>query len=93
MLVIVTLFSLVGSFALQNSMFDVYIMIAFGVVGYYLERNDVPLPPLILGLIRTQGDLLPFVTRPVSAILAVLLVVTIFGGPVYRFVKNRLRRG
>lgn len=107
MLVIVTLFSLVGSFALQNSLFDVYIMIAFGVLGYYLERNDVPLPPLILGLIlgpmvernlrvglvRTQGDLLPFVTRPVSAILAVLLVVTIFGGPVYRFVAKRVSRG
>ncbi len=103
-MVIVLMFSVVGSFALQNSFFDVYIMIAFGVIGFYLEKNDVPLPPLILGLIlgpmvernlrvglvRTGGDFLPFLTRPISAVLAAALFVTLFGGPIWSFLRRRL---
>lgn len=105
-MVIVLMFSVVGSFALQNSFFDIYIMIAFGVIGFYMEKNDVPLPPLILGLIlgpmvernlrvgliRTQGSFLPFFTRPISALLATALFLTLFGGPIFGFLRGRFRR-
>ncbi len=105
-MVIVLLFSAVGSFALENSFFDIYVMIAFGIVGFYMEKKDIPLPPLILGLIlgpmvernlrvglvRTHGDFLPFFTRPISAVLAAALFVTLFGGPIWSFIKARLKR-
>ncbi|TVR91428.1 MAG: hypothetical protein EA428_05755 [Spirochaetaceae bacterium] len=105
-IVIVLMFSIVGSFALQNSIFDIYIMIAFGIIGFYLEKNDVPLPPLILGLIlgpmvernlrvglvRTQGDFLPFLTRPVSSVLAIALFITLFGGPILGLLRRLLSK-
>ena len=85
----ILLFCIVGSFALNFSMFDVGVMFLFGLLGFYMERNRIPLPPLVLalilgpliernlrlGLMQTGGDLLPFFTRPISvvAILAILL--------------------
>ena len=47
----VLVFSTVGAFAINNSMFDVYVMLAFGVVGFFLEACRVPVVPMILGLI------------------------------------------
>ena len=49
----VLVFSVIGSFAIRNSFFDIYIMIAFGVVGYLFEFLEIPLPPMILALIRS----------------------------------------
>ena len=59
-LVAVVLFSVVGAFALTNSMFSVYIMLAFGVIGFFCEAWGIPLAPLVLGLIlgpRIEEDL------------------------------------
>lgn len=105
-MVIVLLFSIVGSYALQNSFFDVYIMIAFGLVGYYMEKKNLPLAPLILGLIlgpmveenlrvglvKTHGSFLPFVTRPISVLLASLLILTLFGEHFLGFAKRAMSR-
>lgn len=92
-LVGVLIFSTVGSYALQNSLFDVGIMLCFGVLGFVLERCEIPLPPLILGLIlgpmvednlrvglvKSDGSFLPFLTRPISLTLAILLFLLFFG--------------
>jgi TctA family transporter len=83
----VLVFSVVGAFGLRNSLFDVWVMAAFGLVGFYLEAQRVPLAPLILGLIlgpmveenlrtgliKTGGSLVPFFTRPLCAALVLLL--------------------
>ena len=55
----VVLFSVVGAYSLQSSLFDVGIMIGFGCLGFLLERCAIPLAPLILGLI-----LGPMVEKP-----------------------------
>src|SRR5262245_25988181 len=47
----VLLFCLLGAYSLQQSVFDVWVMIGSGVVGYGLRKLDLPLAPLILGLI------------------------------------------
>ena len=104
-LVAVVVFSVVGAFAINNSMFDVYVMLAFGVVGFFLESQRVPLAPLILGLIlgplverklragliSTSGDLAPMFTRPICVALAVLLIVMLVGGPLVRLLAARRR--
>jgi len=80
------LFCVIGAYSLQQSVFDVGVMIAFGVAGYGLRKLDLPIAPLVLGLIlgpfiekslRTSlemsgGDFSIFVTRPLC--LALLLV-------------------
>jgi TctA family transporter len=80
----------VGSFAINNSVFGVGIMLVLGVIGYLMEENGFPIAPAILGLvlgemiethfmtsmIKADGNLLAFFERPVSAFLgAVTLLV------------------
>jgi putative tricarboxylic transport membrane protein len=85
----VVVFSIVGSYAIRNDVFDVWVMLAFGLAGFFLERRKVPLPPLILGLIlgpmleenfrigliKSGGDWLPFITRPICISLMTALAV------------------
>lgn len=41
----------VGVYSIHESMFDVYLMIGFGIIGYFMEKLNFPLPPVVLGLI------------------------------------------
>ncbi|MDR2390180.1 MAG: tripartite tricarboxylate transporter permease [Planctomycetota bacterium] len=89
----VVLFSIVGSFAINNNPFDILIMTVFGVAGYFLEKNDIPLSPMILGIIlggilennlrigllKSDGSILPFVDNPLC-IFMILCVVFVFSG-------------
>ncbi len=74
-------FSLVGTFALNNNMADVFIMLLFGVIGYLLRKADYPPAALVLALVlgpmvekalrqslvMSQGDFSIFFTRPIAA--------------------------
>lgn len=83
----------VGTFGNNNRLFDVWVTLVFGIVGYLLSRFEYPLTPVILGFVLgsmaelnfrrgmmlTQGSLLPFLTKPISAVflLAALLSVAL----------------
>ena len=102
----VVLFSIVGAYALNNSVFDIWVMFVFGLVGYFLESQRVPLAPLILGLIlgpmvemnlrvglvKTSGDLLPFFTRPISAVLVALMILALIAAPLGKLMRHAIRR-
>lgn len=80
----------VGSFAISSRLFDVYIMLFLGVCGFVLRRLNYPIPPFVLGLVLgdildkslrrgltiSDGDLSPFFTRPICALLAAVTVFT-----------------
>ncbi len=87
---IVIVFCVIGAFAHNNRMSDVYIMLGSGVVGYALNRLGIPLAPAILGLIlgptleenvrialMTTNAFTPFVTRPISALFLLLALVSV----------------
>jgi putative tricarboxylic transport membrane protein len=78
----------IGSYAVHNSMIDIWYMLIFGVIGYVFKKLDYPLAPLVLALvlgdmaenalrqslIMSQGSLVIFFIRPISgAITAVAL--------------------
>jgi len=85
---VILLFCIVGSFAINNSVFGIAVMLAFGLIGYVMEENGFPVAPLILGLIlgplveRTlsqasimaRGDVLAFFERPVSLVLGIVAI-------------------
>ncbi|WP_224824367.1 tripartite tricarboxylate transporter permease [Cognatishimia sp. MH4019] len=48
---LVVAISFIGVYSISNSTFDLYIMIAFGVLGYVLRKLDITLVPLVLGLL------------------------------------------
>lgn len=79
----------IGSYCLNNSTTEIWIMLAFGVVGYILMANGFPLGSMVLGIILgpiaeinlregltlSQGDFSPLYTRPVSLIFLVIAVL------------------
>jgi putative tricarboxylic transport membrane protein len=100
---VVLVFCVVGSFALNNRMFDVWVMLAFGLIGYFLERIEIPLAPFVIGfvlapiaeenlgagLMLSGGSYWPLVTRPVSFVFVVVAVVTMLLPLVSRWRKAR----
>jgi TctA family transporter len=94
----VVVFSVVGSYAIRNDMFDVWVMIAFGLIGYFLERARIPLPPLILGLIlgpmleenlrtgliKSGGSWTPFFVRPICLSLVAILALAALAPLLFR---------
>lgn len=96
----VIFFSIIGSYAINNNFFDIYIMLFAGLLGFFLEKLDVPLAPLILGLIlgpmvednlrvgliKTNGSFLPFITRPISLSIVFIMFLILFGENIISFV-------
>jgi putative tricarboxylic transport membrane protein len=90
---LVALFTVIGSYALDNSMFNVYLMLGFGLIAYFLEEMGYPIAPLVIGIILgpmadenlrrailvSGGSILPFFTRPVAVVLMLLVAYSLLG--------------
>jgi putative tricarboxylic transport membrane protein len=101
---VILLFCIVGSFAINNTVFGVGIMLFFGVAAFLLEENGFPVAPAILGvvlggmmeenfvtsLIKSDGSLATFFTRPIAMWLAVFTFVIMFW-PVFMWLWRSLR--
>ena len=85
-------FCVIGAYSLRQNVFDVGVMLVFGVIGYLMRKIDLPMAPLILGLIlgkeierslRTSlemsgGDFSIFFTRPLClSLLAVAFIALV----------------
>jgi TctA family transporter len=91
LLPVILLFCIVGSFAINNSVFGVVLMLVFGIVGYLMEENGFPVAPAILGMvlgamleenfissmIKADGSPAAFFTRPIAAGLAALTIAVL----------------
>ncbi len=95
----------VGSYAINNNLFDVGVMVVMGVVGLLLEALGFPVAPVVLGmvlgplleqnfmisLIKSEGVWAQFVARPVSLALA-LLTAVVWALPAVGFVRGLVER-
>ena len=86
---LILLFCVVGTFAINNSMFEVGIMLVAGILAYILEANKFPIAPAILGvvlggmleenfitsMIKSNGDLGAFLARPIALGLAMVCLL------------------
>jgi putative tricarboxylic transport membrane protein len=84
-------FSVVGVYSLNNNVFDIGIMLAFGIIGYVFKKVDLPTAPLVLTLVlgplmesrlrqsleMSQGDFSILITRPFSASLLAIAALII----------------
>lgn len=48
---IIIILSVIGSYSINNKIGDIYLMIIFGIIGYFFKMYNYPLPPIILGVI------------------------------------------
>lgn len=51
---LIIILSVVGAYAINNSLFDIFWMLGFGILGYFLKRFDYPVAPCVLGIILTK---------------------------------------
>jgi putative tricarboxylic transport membrane protein len=87
---LVLMLASVGSFALNNSMFDVWTLFIFGIVGYLFSKSGVPLAPLVLAVVlgpeleknvfralELESAWTAFFTRPISGVMIALTILSI----------------
>ncbi|HZG73320.1 MAG TPA: tripartite tricarboxylate transporter permease [Chondromyces sp.] len=100
--VIVSGICIVGAYAYSNSMYSVWVMIVFGIFGYFIRKIKIPTTPIVLAMVLgfmmevnfrramvvSDGDLLFIFTRPISLILIVLSIITLVV-PVIQSIRNK----
>jgi len=103
---LIIMISAVGVFATDNNIFDVWIMFFFGLIGYLMQKMHYPPAPLVLALVLgpmverslrqsltlSHGSLDIFFTRPISATLTAIALLSLFA-PLFRILWNRYRKG
>jgi putative tricarboxylic transport membrane protein len=81
---VILMFCIVGTFAINNTLFSVQVMLVAGLVAYVLESNKFPIAPAILGvvlggmlednfitsMIKADGNMLAFLSRPIAVAVA-----------------------
>ncbi|MGI6030076.1 MAG: tripartite tricarboxylate transporter permease [Eubacteriales bacterium] len=82
---------IIGAYGSNNRVFDIFVVLIFGVVGFVLKKFGFPTPPMIMGLILgpifetnlrrglmfSHNSIVPFFTQPISLIFICLAVVSV----------------
>lgn len=102
---IIVVLSIIGSYAISQSMYNVYVMIVFGFLGYFMKQTGIPASGMVLALILgpmaetglresivlAQGNLLGyFMGRPISVVLFGFIILGVFL-PLY--LEKRKKKG
>ncbi|MFZ7130954.1 MAG: tripartite tricarboxylate transporter permease [Eubacteriales bacterium] len=94
---LIATFSIIGAYAVSNSVFDIRLAFIFGIVGYIMRKAKFSPIPMVLGivlgpiaergfrtaLLMSGGNYLVFLTRPISGVLLILCIASIFL-PIYK---------
>jgi len=100
---LIILICTIGVYSVNNSRFDLWVMLIFGVVGYVLKKSGYEFPPLVLAyiltplmeqslrqsLIMSGGRFTIFVGRPIPCICLGLAVLLLVSASMTRFKKKR----
>lgn len=99
----ILVFATIGTYSLNNSVFDVGLMYLIGMIGFVMRRVDIPVAPAIIGMILgpmaeqqfrralaiSQGDPSVFFTRPISASLLFVALFAVLAVPTVRAYQAR----
>jgi putative tricarboxylic transport membrane protein len=99
---LILLFCIVGSFAINNSVFGVIVMLLAGIAAFFMERWGFPVAPTILGvvlgtmleeqffstLVKADGNFAAFFSRPIAATLGAL-TIAIWCWPLLKRLRRR----
>jgi putative tricarboxylic transport membrane protein len=98
---VIVIFCFLGAFALRNDLADVWLTMLFGILGFVMRRWDLPIAPMVMGIIlgpmaeqyfltsmvSHANDLTVFVRRPVSGVVLALAGLVL----VWAVVRNARR--
>ena len=100
---LILLFCVIGVYTASGAIFDVYLMIASGVVGYLMRKFGYEPAPLVLAfvlgpmlennlrkaLLLARGDLVTFIERPISAVCLALAAILLLSPLIPRLAARR----
>ncbi|MBP1157016.1 MULTISPECIES: tripartite tricarboxylate transporter permease [unclassified Paenibacillus] len=92
LLPLIIMFTLVGAYTVRNNVFDVGVMIVFGLIGYLMKKLDIPIAATVLTLVLgaeieasllqslaiSNGSFSIFFSRPIAAVLLVITTLILF---------------
>lgn len=104
---IIAVICVVGAYSVNNSMFDIWLMLMFGIMGYLLKIAGYPIAPLILAFVLTprlegsirqsfdisNGDPRIFVSSPISVTLLAIMLAIVALGVMAEYRAKRAVRG
>jgi putative tricarboxylic transport membrane protein len=96
-------FSTIGVYSLSRDVFDLYLVLGIGILGFLLRRFKYPLAPVILGIVlgplletqfrraldTSRGDWLVFVKSPLAIVILLLAVVMVVAPRLFRIWRSR----
>ena len=100
---IILAIAVLGAYSIKNSVFDIGVMLAFGLLGYLLKKLDIPLAPVVLtfilgglmesslsqALVMYQGNFFRFFTNPMTATLLGLAIFIIVASAIAGIMKKK----
>lgn len=104
---IIIILCVIGSFAINNSIFDVFLMFAFGILGYFVDKIKMPTAPMVVGMILGQmldtslhqsllighGSWMIFLKNPISAVLLLISLISVLQAtPLFSYIKRKLKK-
>jgi putative tricarboxylic transport membrane protein len=98
----ILVFATIGTYGISRSVVDLLLLYAMGVMGFFMRRYDFPTAPVIIGMILgplaeqnfrqamtiSQGDMMTFLTKPISASLLALAVLALFGPKLWGMMRK-----
>jgi putative tricarboxylic transport membrane protein len=102
---VIAVLCVIGSYSLGLQIFNLYLMVPIGILAYFLTEMEFPIAPLVIGVILgpmadaslrralmvSKGSFLPFITRPVSLILIlVILLMVVSQIPWFKILTKRI---
>lgn len=100
---LIVVLSAIGSYAINGNIFDVYIMLLFGIIGYFMRKLEIPSAPAVLGLllgpmaekgymnsiVMAKGNILTYYfSRPICVILIIVIAISILTPLIRKIIKK-----
>lgn len=103
LLPLIMMLCVIGAYGINNRLFDVGCMLVFGLIGWLMKKASIPMTPLLLGfilgpiievnlrrgLMSSQGDVLPFITEPISGFVLLGTFIVVVVTAYKEFAKSR----
>lgn len=104
---VIVVLSIVGSYAINNNVFDIYVMAAFGLIGYFMRKTGFHPAPVVLAIIlgplaersfkqsvvMSKGNLLTyFLGRPICIVLMLLIVLALFAPVIMNYAQKKIQK-
>jgi putative tricarboxylic transport membrane protein len=103
LLALITLFCLIGSYSVNNNVFDVIVMVCFGIMGYLARKVKFEVSPLVVAVVlgplfeKTlrssmylgSGDPWIFFKRPISSVIMFVIVLILVGPSIWRMISKK----